>query len=125
LTNMENPCKNPPSMKTSSEEQSPLVLFLTRHAVDRYLERVEPGLSRAEASRRLSTVVSLGRFRPTPRHWMRDVKWSPGLRFLYWAGEPNVCALIREGAVVTVLTRRLCRGDGTSSILEADLAGVA
>jgi hypothetical protein len=83
---------------------------ITAHAVCRYRERVDSTMSANEARLRLQRLVALGRVRATPRHWTREsAAPSPGLRFIYWAGEPNVCALVRGGAVVTVLTRGLCK----------------
>jgi hypothetical protein len=34
---------------------------------------------------------------------------DPGLRFVYWSGLPDICALLLDGAVVTVLTREMFR----------------
>jgi hypothetical protein len=83
---------------------------ITTHAARRYQERVDRTISMNEARLRLQRLVSLGRVRATPRHWTRNAAAAaPGLRFIYWSGEPNVCALVREDAVVTVLTRTLCR----------------
>jgi hypothetical protein len=85
-------------------------LQITTHAVCRYRERVDRRISLLEARLRLQRLVSLGRVRATPRHWTREsVKVSAGLRFVYWSGEPHVCALVRDRAVVTVLTRTLCK----------------
>lgn len=82
---------------------------LTSHAVHRYRERVDSGASLGEARLALARFVSHARVRSTPRHWMRgDVAATPGLRFAYWAAMPHVCALIRDGLVVTVITRELC-----------------
>ena len=86
-------------------------LVLTAHAVARYRERVDRGASQLEARLALGALVARGRARTTPRHWMRaDVKPAPGVRFIYWSSQPDVCAVVRDGCVVTVLTRRLCRG---------------
>ena len=54
--------------------------------------------------------MSLGQVRSTPRHWMRArARLTPGLRFVYWAEQAHVCALVLDGVVVTVVTRSLCR----------------
>jgi hypothetical protein len=87
---------------------------LSNHAVSRYRERVAPSTSVLEARLALGRFVRLGRVRATPRHWMRgDVDPAPGVRFIYWSGRPEVCAIVRGDVVVTVVTRSLCRA-GTS-----------
>src|SRR4051794_33451574 len=81
-------------------------LRISRHAIERYQQRVEPGSSLLAARLRLGQMVALGRTRATPRHWMRgQVSLTPGLRFLYWAQRPNLCALVMNDVVITVLTR--------------------
>lgn len=80
-------------------------LSVTTHAQQRFEERVALGEGAT-----LADVVRTARLRPTPRHWMRrSVRPNPGLRFGYSALAPGVCLLIRDRAVVTVLTRGLCR----------------
>jgi hypothetical protein len=84
-------------------------LSLSFHAVERWQQRVDPNASRLEARLSLGRFVSLSRVRATPRHWMRgDVVPAPGLSFVYCAERPEVCALARDGVVLTVLTRALC-----------------
>jgi hypothetical protein len=39
-----------------------------------------------------------------------DIDPAPGVRFVYWSGRPDVCAIVRGDVVVTVVTRSLCRG---------------
>lgn len=84
---------------------------ITDHVVLRYRQRVDPGASPAEARLVLGRMISLGRTRSTPRHWMRHVHQTPGLVFLYWAELPGVCGLVLDGALVTLLTRQLCKAD--------------
>ncbi|HEY7065734.1 MAG TPA: hypothetical protein VII06_29940 [Chloroflexota bacterium] len=81
---------------------------ISRHAVERWQERVEPGASALGARLALRALLDAGRVRPTPRHWTR-VTPEPGLCFVYAADQPGVCALVRDRVVVTVLTRALCR----------------
>ena len=93
-------------------------LVLTAHAVARYRERVDRGASFTEARLALGALVAQGHARTTPRHWMRaDVQPAPGVRFIYWSKRPDVCAVARDGHVVTVLTRQLCRGVTSRSSL--------
>ena len=58
-------------------------------------------------------MVARGRMRSRPRHWTRGVHQTPGLRFLYWADMPDLCALVLDGVVITVLTREVCRPSRT------------
>lgn len=82
--------------------------FISTHAVDRWRERVDPQGSFLEARLALGRFISHSRARATPRHWMReDVKPTPGLLFLYSVDCPGVCVLVRDGAVLTVITRAL------------------
>jgi hypothetical protein len=84
--------------------------WITQHAVDRYLSRVDSSVSPYEARECIRRILAFGRVRSTPRHWMRArVQLTPGLRFVYWHEQPDVCALVLDGAVVTILTRALCR----------------
>jgi len=83
-------------------------LIISSHAKQRYVERVEPSLSLALAGRHLRRFVAVGRARPKPRHWMARAHSSPGTRFIYWSKRPGVCAIVRNGVVVTVLTADLC-----------------
>jgi hypothetical protein len=78
---------------------------VSRHAVDRYRERVDRSVSTSTARRAIRQILRAGRWRPTPRKWMRHVRKTPGLRFVYWHERPHICLLVLEGTVVTVLTR--------------------
>ncbi|MEA2646592.1 MAG: hypothetical protein QOE92_1675 [Chloroflexota bacterium] len=82
---------------------------ITRHAVQRYIERVDRSATPATASRHLADLVTGGRVRPKPRSWT-VVDPAPGKVFIYSASEPDVCLVATRDAVVTVLTRDLCRG---------------
>jgi hypothetical protein len=94
-------------------------LSLSTHAITRYRERVTPTASPGEARLALVRFVMLGRARETPRHWMRgDIEAAPGVRFVYWSGRPDVCAIVRGDVVVTVVTRSLCRGVTSRSHLQ-------
>jgi len=84
---------------------------LSAHAIERYRQRVDPAASRQEARAALDRIVSLGHRRSRPRHWMRGERIAPGLRFVYWAGRPEVCLLLLDDVVVTVKTRELFRAE--------------
>ena len=82
---------------------------ISAHAIDRYRQRVDRLASRGTGRAVLTEMTLKGHLRSRPRHWMRHVEQTPGLRFLYWAELPQVCALVLDGVVVTVLTREVCR----------------
>jgi hypothetical protein len=84
------------------------LMFPTRHAIQRFQERVAP-VSTAEAARRIREAGASATVRPTPR-WWTPVAPAPGLSFAYPSTLPGVCFLIRDGAVLTVFERDTCRG---------------
>ena len=84
-------------------------ISITGHAIERCQQRVAAALTRHEVRGLLSTMVSAGRTRTTPRKWTkRSVSPAPGLRFLYWSELPDVCGLVVGRTLVTVLTRDSC-----------------
>ncbi len=82
-------------------------MFPTRHAVQRYQQRVMP-VSTREAFRALETAAATARRRATPR-WWTPVEPAPGLLFLYPPAMPGVCLLCRDGVILTVFERGTCR----------------
>jgi hypothetical protein len=82
-------------------------MFPTRHAIERFQQRVAP-VSTAEAARRIRAAADSAKVRPTPR-WWTPVAPAPGLLFLYPADLPGVCLLVRDGAVITLFERSQCR----------------
>ena len=81
---------------------------ISRHAIERYQQRVDPSASYLEAQLALTRFVTLGRHRPVPRWWMRGhVRTDPGVRFCYLSASPHLCAVLVEGVVVTVLTKSM------------------
>jgi hypothetical protein len=84
-------------------------VVVSTHAVKRYQERVDRSASLTEARLAIAQIASLGKARSVPRHWMRgDVEPSPGLVFLIWSRRPDLCLLVRDGVVVTLITRAMC-----------------
>ena len=83
---------------------------ITGHATDRWRSRVDRTASAAEARLAIGRLIASGRSRPTSRSWMRDTRPGPGVRFVYSAAYPGVCAIVKDGAVLTIVTRGLCRG---------------
>ena len=94
---------------------------LTRHAVERYRERVDPHASDPEAEAVLADLAARGRVRPTPRHWMRHTTKRAGSRYLYCADRHDVCLVIVGDAVVTVHSRWVCRRWRAAELLERGL----
>jgi hypothetical protein len=88
---------------------------ITDHATTRWADRVANGSSPARAREEIAQFVATGRVRPTPRSWMTGVKPAPGVAFLYSASFPGVCGIVTDGAVVTFVTRELCRGNSRAS----------
>lgn len=85
-------------------------LHISQHAITRYIERVDRSASRGEARLVMMRLFSEGRARANPRHWMRrdGIRPQPGLLFVYCARQPQLCLLLREGVVLTVITRSMC-----------------
>jgi hypothetical protein len=84
-------------------------VVVSTHVAQRYQERVDRSASLTEARLAVMQIASLAKARPVPRHWMRgDVEPSPGLVFLIWSRRPDLCLLVRDGVVVTLITRAMC-----------------
>ena len=80
---------------------------VTHHAVARWTERVDRQASTNEARFAISQFLCTGQRRPTPRHWMANTKPQPSVVFVYCSKRPRVCLVIKNGVVVTVITREL------------------
>ena len=81
-------------------------MILTRHAIQRFQQRVS-NVDAELAARRLRDAMSRTRARQKPR-WWTPVAPKPGLLFLYPAALPGVCLVAYNGAVVTVFVRSQC-----------------
>lgn len=84
----------------------------SRHAIDRYRERVE-AVEPTEAGRRLVDLASDATRRSRPRHWTL-IEVTPGTTLAYPHAAPDLCLVIIEDTIVTVITRRLCRASRAS-----------
>jgi hypothetical protein len=81
---------------------------ISEHATTRFIERVAPRVPDSNAVKIFQSLVCNGRSRGTPRWWMKNrVTKTPGTRYVYWSDLPDVCALVRNGTVVTVLTKSM------------------
>jgi hypothetical protein len=77
---------------------------LSIHSIQRYQQRVAPGTSSHAAARRLTELAADATCRPRPRHWTPAPPW-PGTTFLYPHARPDLCLIVREDVVVTVVDR--------------------
>ena len=93
---------------------------VSKHATERYRERVDPGASALEARLAVEQIVACGRARPTPRRWMKDRAPAPGTRFVYWSKRPHISAIVADGTVVTVVTRNLVKASQRDHLKAAD-----
>src|SRR2546428_122643 len=84
-------------------------IYLTDHATERYQDRVAPSFSAAEARMALQRFVGMGTDASRAAALDVSARAEPGTRFVYWSQQRDVCAILRDGAVVTVITRELVR----------------
>lgn len=86
--------------------------IVTTHAADRYRERVVPELDFNEAHLRLRTIAATAEVSANAPLWLDHLAGQRGLRFLVGPGLRAGCGLIREGAIVTVLTPEFAYDEG-------------
>jgi hypothetical protein len=84
--------------------------IITRHAIERYQQRVDRSASKREAAIAISQILDKATARARPRRWGRVIGQAPGSRYLYSADHPGICLVVAGGAVVTVHSRRVCAG---------------
>src|SRR5438093_1313117 len=82
---------------------------VSAHAIERWKQRVDGNASADTARMTLERFLRHGRSRSTPRRWMKDVRQTPGLRFIYSEEHPGVCVLVKGNTALTVVTKSLCR----------------
>lgn len=80
---------------------------ISRHAIDRYFGRVDPTADRSMALQAIAAMLTSGTVRMTPR-WWTTCRLAPGTRLVYAAVNPDVCLVVKDGTVVTLITRALC-----------------
>ena len=80
--------------------------FISSHAIDRYIERINPTMNRPEAALLLRVLVEVAR--ATPRKWT-GIRATLGTRSLYSAAHPRVCLVERDGRIRTVFGRETSR----------------
>lgn len=81
---------------------------ITRHAIERYQQRVDAGVTAREAAISISRILDSAAVCSRPRRWSRVIGQAPGTRYLYSASRPGVCLVVAGGAVVTVHSRSTC-----------------
>lgn len=87
---------------------------ITKHAIDRYLARVDATATPRQAAVAISRIIDHAVARSRPRHWSRVIGQAAGTRYLYSARQPDVCLVVAGGAVVTVHARAVCAAWRTS-----------
>jgi hypothetical protein len=90
----------------SMQRQTSAQPRISRHAIDRYIQRVD-AVTALEAAQRLTLLASRATRRPTPRHWM-DVAPAPGTLFLYPTEDSDICLVLKGDTIVTVFSRVIC-----------------
>jgi len=80
---------------------------ISRHAIDHYSERVDRTAGRSVAGLAIADMLAAGTVRTTPR-WWTTCRLEPGIRLVYSAVNPDVCLIIKDAIVVTLVTRELC-----------------
>src|SRR5690606_13596456 len=88
--------------------------YVTRHAIERYQQRVSD-VAPAEAARRLAELAADSTRRPTPR-WWTNVPPGPGVLFLYHRANSGICLLMKapeaiEDADVWPILGEMLSGD--------------
>ena len=81
---------------------------VSRHAVERYIERVDPRLDARQAAEAIREIWRSGRARPRPRWWSSRMGERPGTRYVYSAADADVCLIAAGRCVVTVQSRAIC-----------------
>ena len=85
-------------------------LYVTCHAIDRFLDRVDRTATRADAANAIRHIGSSARICSRPRKWCRlaGVRPQPSSQYLYSAIYPGICLVVRGNAVVTVFSKDAC-----------------
>jgi hypothetical protein len=78
---------------------------ISQHAILRYQERVDASSSAAVGA--IRQILTTGSARPRPRNWTTS-RAEPGMSWIYAAERPDICLVVRNSTVVTVLTVELC-----------------
>ena len=86
-------------------DEGPL-LYVTRHAIDRWRERVDPSATRREARRALTDLARVGRVTDRPPRWMPHARARPGSLYVRHPRFPDLYAVIRRKTIVTVISRQ-------------------
>ncbi|MDQ6747285.1 MAG: hypothetical protein M3010_04155 [Candidatus Dormibacteraeota bacterium] len=81
---------------------------ITNHALDRFQERMSPGATRQQAFYAMRELLAYGMVRTTPRWWTTG-RIEAGTRYVYSDLDADVCLIVKEDVVATVLTRDLCQ----------------
>ncbi len=97
--------------------------LISRHAIDRYRERVDGTATVYTAADVISSILATATSRSRPRHWMRVAATVPGTAYLYSAMYPHIGLVVADGVVVTLHSRRVCRSWGDLEVVGGGRAG--
>lgn len=85
---------------------------ISNHAIDRYRDRVDLKSDRRAAFAAVGAILAAGTVRTTPRWWTTS-RLEPGTRLVYSAVNSDVCLILKNDTVVTLVTRALCAPSGS------------
>jgi hypothetical protein len=83
-------------------------VVVSTHAIDRFIQRVDPTASRPEAALNIRQMLDDAKARATPRKWT-GITARPGSRYLYSPTHPGICLVERGGRIRTVFARETSR----------------
>ena len=85
-------------------------LYVTRHAIERFRDRVDRSATRTEAVNAVRRIAGSARTCSRPRKWCRlaRVGTQPGSQYLYSAVYPGICLVVRGNPVVTGFSKGVC-----------------
>ncbi len=83
-------------------------VLVSTHAIDRFIQRVDPTASRSDAALHIRQMLDDAKARATPRKWTGTTS-QPGSRYLYSPTHPGICLVERSGRIRTVFARETSR----------------
>jgi len=89
---------------------APNGISVSDHAIERWIQRVNPSASQAQAETEILGMVEAGGLGVAWPEWVKQQKFSNWERCVCWHGRPNVVLVVKsapwsEAAVTTVLVK--------------------